>query len=134
MNPGSRKAFLVILSILLPACQQGRDATDPGKASYVSIANDRYGKNVEYIPNVDSSFILCVNRQESAGQPVVTLRFFVYDAVGHKVLFEDSLEQAAVFWMNSSQLRVVSTPEVSSGDEAPGGGYIYDARAREKKK
>jgi hypothetical protein len=132
MNPGSLTALLISMSVLLPACQQGRDAMDPGKASYTSIAMDRYGNNVEFMPNMDSSFVLCVNRMESAGQPIVTVRFFVYDIAQHRVLYEDSLEQAEVFWMNPSQVRVVSTPEVTSGDEAPGAGYIYDVRSRER--
>jgi hypothetical protein len=64
----------------------------------------------------------------------VALRFFVFDVARHTVLYEDSLEQAEVFWINPSEIRVVSTPEVTSGDEAPDGGYIYDTRERTRRK
>jgi len=134
MNPGTFTALLSIAVILFPACQQGRDTTDPGKASYVSIANDRYGKNSEFVPNADSSFILCLKREETPGQPIVSIRFFVFDIARHEVLYEDSLEQAEVFWINPSEIQVVSTPEVTSGDESPGGGYIYDVRERKRRK
>jgi hypothetical protein len=134
MNPGTLTALLSIVVILFPACQQGRDAADPGKTSYVSIANDRYGRNVEFIPNADSSFILCINREETPGQPIMSLRFFVFDVARDEILYEDSLDQAEAYWINPSEVRVVSTPEVTSGDESPGGGYIYDVRERKRRK
>ncbi len=103
---------------------------DAGReVSYQEIAHQRLGKNVEFIPNADSSLMLCVQRDNSR-QPLIQLRFLVCEYSTGNILLQDSLMQADVFWSDRTHVRVVSSPEAPGEEEA--GGYIFDVLEHRK--
>jgi hypothetical protein len=116
-----------LFSLLLTGCRSSADRD----VSYQHIAYERLGKHVEFVPNADSSFVLCLHHDDSP-PPMTGIRFFVWDRHNGTMLLQDSLMQADVFWIDATHIRVVSSPEVSSGDDIPDRGYVFDVREGRK--
>jgi hypothetical protein len=95
------------------------------EVSYQEIARQRLGKNVEFLPNADSSFMLCVQREYSR-PPLIRLRFLVWDFSTGRILLQDSLMQADVFWSDPTHVRVVSSPEAPGEEVNTARGYVFD--------
>lgn len=126
------QSAIVIAPFALSVTGCHRNVVRDTTGSYRDIAHARFGKNVEFIPNVDSSFMLCVHREESPGQPIGSTCFMVYDMDRGTVILDDSLGSSQVFWIDSDRIRVATSPETVNGDVSPEGGYSFDVRQRKK--
>jgi len=63
------------------------------------------------------------------------VQFFVYDLKNEKVLFEDSLANGSVKWLNDYQIQVSTVPGIVTEDEEVDKklmGYIYDVKLQRK--
>ena len=93
------------------------------------IAVEKYGRDLEYAFNDSKTHILCKKESKPTTQnPQHRVEFFVYDTTRNKLLFEDSLPDGKVSWINDHQLQITIIPGIVRGDESnpvpPG--YIYD--------
>jgi len=101
---------------------------------YRSIAAAKYQGNVQYLFNESRSQVICLQSSKPTGlKPHPELDFFIYDISEESTLFEDSLINAKVSWINNSQVQVEFIPEIISEDgELSKLGYIYDVNMMQK--
>ena len=104
------------------------------KEQYQSIAVAKYQGNVQYLFNQNRSQVICFKFSKPTGlKPHPELDFFIYDLNKENILFEDSLMNARVSWINNSQVQVEFIPEIISEDENQAkSGYIYDVNMMQK--
>ncbi|MCB0267048.1 MAG: hypothetical protein KDE52_05555 [Calditrichaeota bacterium] len=91
------------------------------------IAADKYQNNVRYSLNDDSTYVICTSVTKSVQLKIT--RFFIFDIANDKVLFEDSVINGSVAWLNATQVQIYSQPGIVKGDEsetAAPGSYIFD--------
>lgn len=101
------------------------------QSHFVKVAEDRYGSEVECIPNEHKSFLLCVNRPKvQPGNPQQPVRFIVFDLSREEAVLEDSLDNADVRWRSNDRIEVHTIPEVVSDDGDRGSGYLFDTLTR----
>jgi len=102
--------------------------------TYRSIAGAKYQGNVQYLFNESRSQVICLQSSKPTGlKPHPELDFFIYDISKENILFEDSLINGKVGWINNSQVQVEFIPETISGDEDLNkSGYIYDVNMMQK--
>jgi len=94
------------------------------------VAEERYGREVEYLPNEGGSFLICLNRPKvSQGNPLQPVRFIVFDVVRGEVVLEDSLENGDAYWLSNHQIEVRTIPGTISDEGEKGSGYMFDIRS-----
>lgn len=129
--------FFVIVSLLScnkttrsDAPENSPDQPAPATQSveqYKMIAADKYQNNVRYSLNDDSTYVICTSVTKSVQLKIT--RFFIFDIANDKVLFEDSVINGSVAWLNATQVQIYSQPGIVKGDEsetAAPGSYIFD--------
>ncbi len=98
--------------------------------SYEEIAGRRYGGDVDFLINEPGTHVLCITRARRVRKPVPVLasrtKFFVFDLSRNEILFEDSLENARVFWEDETHVKVLVTPGIVQGVVPREYGYRYD--------
>ena len=103
---------------------------------YRKLAVDKYKDNITYRVNLTHSYVLCYKQSRPTSQnPFPPVQFFVYDLKNEKVLFEDSLANASIKWLNDYQIQVSTIPGIVTGDEEADKklmGYIYDVKLQRK--
>jgi len=101
------------------------------QSHFIKVAEDRYGGEVEFLPNESKSFLLCLNRPKvQPGNPQQQVRFILFDVTRDEAVLEDSLDNADVRWLSNDRIEVRTIPEVVSDDGDTGSGYIFDTHAR----
>jgi hypothetical protein len=94
------------------------------------LAEQRYGTDVEYLPNEGKSFVICLNRPKvPPGNPLQPLRFFVFDMENAAIVFQDSLENADINWLDNTRFAVRIIPGIITEGEEPDG-YEFDVLTR----
>ena len=92
------------------------------------LAEQRYGTYVEYLANENKSFVICLSRPKvQPGNPLRPLDFFVFGLENRDVVFQDSLENAQIDWLDNTRFAVRMIPEIISDGEAADG-YVFDVR------
>ena len=114
--------FFLLVFVVLSSCSSAENAQLLAKQA----AEARFNDEVELIPNEIKSFVICSNRPKvRPGHPLRPLRFVVFDLDNKRIVYEDSLESADVYWLTNTRIQVHLIPEVISADEEPTG-YMYD--------
>lgn len=113
-------------------------AASAAAGQYKIAATEKYGEGVEYYFNESKTHVLCLKQAKvklSPAMPQNPLRFFVYDLNAEKIIYEDSLEDGSVRWINDSQLQISLIPGIVSGDEDPEDfTYLYDVKLQQRRK
>lgn len=95
--------------------------------TYKTVAADKYQNNVRYSLNDEKTHVICTSVTKSAQMKIT--RFFIFDIANEKVLFEDSVINGSVDWLDATQVQIQSQPGIVKGDEsetAAPGSYIFD--------
>jgi hypothetical protein len=97
---------------------------------YKELAKDKFGDNFSIQMNSDKTYVLCSNVPKSVKDNRPTaVSYFVYDLKNKKIVFEESIPDGNVSWLNEHQIIVTIIPGIVKGDDKEGGskpGYIYD--------
>lgn len=105
-------------------------------AKYKKLAVDKYEDNITYRVNLTHSYVLCYQQSRPTSlNPFPPVQFFVYDIKNERVLFEDSLANGSIKWLNNYQIQVSMIPGIVTGDEVADQklpGYIYDVKLQRK--
>ncbi len=140
--------FVVITMPVCMGCASSGNEKRTGKAdsqaaqdtmpTYKALANEKYNSDVSYRYNSDRTAVLCVKQARPTSKQVFpNLKFFIYDLNSQKIIFEESLPNGKVVWLNDQQIRVTTVPGIVPGDEEAADstpGYIYDIQLRKKTK
>ncbi len=103
------------------------------KLEYEKLAEEKYKSNYKFLFNKDSMFVLCVKQFKSTPQfPQYRINFFIFDKNKNKILFEDSISDGKVNWINNFQVKIVRHLGIVSGDEPNNNSriLIYDVRLK----
>jgi len=104
--------------------------------NYRKLAVDKYKDNITYRVNLTHSYVLCHKQSRPTSlNPFPPVQFFVYDLKQERVLFEDSLANGSLKWLNDFQIQVSTIPGIVTGDEEADKnllGYIYDVKLQRK--
>ena len=97
---------------------------------YTELAKDKFGDNFSIQMNSDKTYVLCSNVPKSIkdNRPA-TVSYFIYDLKNEKIVFEESIPDGNVSWLNEHQIKITIIPGIVKGDEKEEGsdsGYIYD--------
>lgn len=98
--------------------------------SFREIAEQKYGPDVEYLPNSSNSCVLCVHRPKGP-PPLLPVAFFLYDRASGVIILEDSLANGEAVWLNDTTVEVRTIPEAASG-EGEGHAYRFDISTRRR--
>lgn len=98
-------------------------------ATYVQLAQDRFGENAEFIENATGEFVLVVSRTEpDQMNPLPSVDFFVFGKEESTVTYESEVI-GSVTWLDDYYLEVIVIPGIVKADSDPGGvTYRVDAR------
>lgn len=118
------RALAMVVSVVLFSC----GSSNHSGGNLVQMAEKRYGGSVEYLSNSNGTFVVCLSKQKlSPGNPNQPVRFMVFDVERGKSVFEDSLDNAEIRWLDDHQLEVDLIPEVAD-DGSRGTIYVFDVR------
>ena len=113
--------FSMILFVCF-ACSSSRrnsDSDNPPPEQYKIKALKKYGDNVEFAFDSSKVFVLCMKKSKPTREtPQQQTSFFVYDIAEDAILYENSLENGTVSWVNDHQVEVRLTPGILTKDEA----------------
>ncbi len=126
------------IGFILASCaltKKDSDSVDSVE-TYKKLAIDKYKDSVTYRVNSTDTHVLCYQQSKPILQSSFPrLQFFVYDLKNEKVLFEDSLANARIKWLNDDQIQISTIPGIVTGDEEADKkltGYIYDIKLQRK--
>lgn len=118
----------------IPHKELGKNAAPLKQKSYLEIAKEKYGENVESILNSDKTYVLCmIKNPESNLIPNQVVQFFVYNKKGGEIIFEDKIANARVSWYNNTQLLITIQKGYVTGPTDTGKwSYIIDIKTGNK--
>ena len=126
------------IGFTLACCALAKKDSNSGESAenYEKLAVDKYKDNITYQINLTHLYVLCHKQPRSTSRnPFPPVQFFVYDLKNERVLFEDSLANGSVKWLNDYQIQVSTIPGIVTGDEEADKklmGYIYDVKLQRK--
>ena len=95
-----------------------------------TLAVDRLGDRVRYIPNASNTYILCVGESPAITgkifKPSGDIRFFVYCVETESIIFEDAVDATSVSWEDDTHIKVAITPGTVQTVDIQEHGYRYD--------
>lgn len=127
--------FFILLSALLTLsfeCSSSEETSEKTVTieKYTELAKDKFGDNFATQMNSDKTYVLCSNVPKSIRDNGPTaVSYFIYDLKNDKIVFEESIPDGNVSWLNEHQIKVTIIPGIVKGDDKEGGsktGYIYD--------
>ncbi len=128
----------ITIGLTLAYCALAKKESNSGESveNYKKLAVDKYKDNITYQINLTHLYVLCHKQSRSTSRnPFPQVQFFVYDLKNEKVLFEDSLVNGSVKWLNDYQIQVSTIPGIVTGEEEADKklmGYIYDVKLQRK--
>lgn len=101
---------------------------DENTAAFKKLASDKYGKDVIYYYNSDSTFVLCSKTSKPTPRmPQNTIMFFLWDIRQNQIKLEESLVDGSVRWISNTQLQIVEhTGTVSKENPENRMVYVFD--------
>lgn len=121
------RLFLLLYSVLCIACGPTRSAMN-AQTPHKKIAEEKFGSGVEYFYNNRQSHVLCAKiTRSTAEHPNHAVRFFVFDIKAGRLIFEDSMVDGEVQWMDATRIRVTKRfGMVTKSGERGVQSYVYD--------
>jgi hypothetical protein len=116
--------------MLLFRCSAFQNKSSVRRTGLEAVALDKFGAASRVSYNSDKHFALvCAQEARTAQNPNPSLRFFIFDVINEKIIFEDNLNAALARWKTGFQIEVIFTPGmVSKEDAGRPKGYIYDVK------
>ncbi len=101
------------------------------KFKFEKFAEDKYKTGYKFLFNDDSLYVLCVKQfNPTPLLPQHKIDFFIFDRNKNKILYEDSIPNGEVKWINNFQVKIVRLPGNIRGDdpEKSNQTLLYDVR------
>ncbi len=99
--------------------------------TFEKLAEDKYKTGYKFLFNDDSLYILCVKQfNPTPLLPQHKIDFFIFGRNKNKILYEDSIPNGEVKWINNFQVKIVRLPGNIRGDNPAKSNQIilYDVR------
>ncbi|WP_421918603.1 hypothetical protein [Marinifilum sp.] len=132
------RIIVIVLMVILSACTTNKAIVKHDElaqySDYRSLAKEKYGVNVEFNFNSDSTFVLCQKViSRDALNPNQVREFFVFDTKNNRIIYEDKMANAKVAWYNKTQLLITRRKgfiedEVDTGKRS----YVLDLYSKNK--
>ena len=125
----TRTALLGLLVLAGWACTSAREPADMMTTSpYQALAEARLEAPIRYVPNADSTYMLCIKDVEATAlDPHPNQPFLVVEMATDSVRYAEPRFQGSVAWDAPFVLRV--SPMVGTvQQDRPGAGYRIDVR------
>lgn len=120
----------LLVIFMLVQCKNAEQNQADG---YKALAEQQLGADVEYIPNGDSSFILCFTKQKDESNSGYGVSFLVFDAKEMKMVYEEEIGRGTVSWHSDNELALFYTPGIMRNDQTRDDfTYIYHVGTKEK--
>ncbi len=128
---------LTIVQVLVSCASARMDSVAVDAVSkYSQLAIEKYHDNITYRENLAHSYVICYKQSRPGSlNPYPPLQFFVYAIKTDQILFEDSLSNGSIKWLNEYQFQVSTVPGIVTHDEEANKqlmGYIYDIQLKRK--
>lgn len=126
------------LFLLISACSSKETSVElqSKQPSYKKIAEERYNQDYRVSFNKDSTYLIVYYLPQNVNKKLPSpLKFFVYDTVNKKMVFQDNLTNGKVEWINDHQIKVSMIPGIVTSDEEKNKrlyGYTYDVKLKRK--
>ena len=127
---------IVVLAGTVPSCTSHHDVRQQQSpiARYQSLAREKYGDGVDFVPNAMKTAVLCLKMPKPTSLlPQHRVSFFLFDLASDTILYEDNIPNGSVEWKDEFTILVNITPgNEKAEDVSPPTrhGYIYDIRIR----
>lgn len=99
---------------------------------YKKLAAEKYASQVSYEFSPNEHYVLCINSRDPS-RPALTppLNFFIYDLRSDEIVYEASLANGTVEWLNDTQIVVKTLPGIVPKESVEQKqtlpyGFIYD--------
>lgn len=104
--------------------------------AYKVVAAQKYNAPIQHLFNDTKSHVLCFNQtRASTRNPFPSLSFFIYDLKSEKVIYEETLDNGRVLWLNENQVQITVIPGViTSAHKKEDTIYIYDLKTGQREK
>jgi hypothetical protein len=131
-NRASNARILGILMLVINMIHFGCASYRADGGGAETITKRWFSQNCECSSNSTGKVTVCTQRDKvQPGNPSQPIRFFVYDEESKQVVFEDSLDNGVLRWIDDHRFEVEVIPEVISDGERRRG-YVYDITSHQR--
>lgn len=100
---------------------------------YKTLATQKFGPEVEYIPNEEGSMVLCLKKQKDESNAGYGVAFLVFDTKQKMIIYEEEIGKGSVTWHSNQELALFYTPGIMRSDQTRDDfTYIYHLTSKEK--
>ena len=93
-------------------------ATQDMKNTYLTVAQEKFGEDVEFAENQDSTYVLCVHDHKgTVKQPRNSVQYMIYNLADNKVVHEETVGSGYVKWYSDYQIEIFRTPGIMRDDQ-----------------
>ena len=127
---------MAILMLISCGSSKRESARLTRNEAYKVVAVRKFKAPIRYIYNDTKSHVLCFNQAKaSTRNPFPSLSFFIYDLKSEKVIYEETLDNGSVLWLNENRVQITVIPGViTSAHKKEDTIYIYDLKTGQREK
>lgn len=116
------------------AVSQEKNDTLPAVEKYKTLAVEKYKDQIDYVFNQSKTHVLCARTSKPTPKmPENNVSFFVFDLNHENIIFEESIVDGSVTWINNRQLEIIQKTGIISGENPDRRhGYIFDVESKTK--
>lgn len=128
--------FPVIISFALTACASSAlQKTSQNDNDYRALATSKFQGQFDVSFNNDSTYVICSHSAKpTALNPKKNISFFIYSLSEKKPVYEESIADGSVRWVNNYEVEILSkTGHMSSENESGILRFVFNVSNRTKK-
>lgn len=135
-----RLTISILITFFMGACCGSKNTTSnlnesqKKNDSFKKIAVEKFDNNYQFKFNSDSTYLICYSQNKKSQDVFPPLKYFIYDLNNNDIVFEESLPNGKIKWINDFQVQVYIVPGIVHGDENKNSSsvYIYDVKHKRK--
>ena len=105
----------ISLLLLYYSCGSNIKINGDGEHSYKTIAEEKFKSGYNFIFNSDSSFVICEKQiNPDPLHPQKSMNFFIYNNHTDNIIYEESVPDGSIAWMNDHLVKIVNKSGVVS--------------------
>ncbi len=113
-----KKMSLLLIFFAFACSNKSLPGTESQQQAYKSIASEKLGEDVKFVPNDLKNYLLCIHDQKkSISNPDNNLKLLVYNLSENEVALELSVGPGTAKWISTYEIEVYFKPGVMRRDE-----------------
>ncbi len=113
-----KKMSLLLLLFAFACSNKSLPGTKSQQLAYKSIASEKLGEDVEFIPNDLKNYLLCIHDEKmTISNPENNLKLLVYNLSDEEVALELNVGPGTAKWISTYEIEVYFKPGVMRRDE-----------------